>query len=92
MTQRHDVRCGCLKGPPDNTKGMHVSEKPNTGDAYQTIQWVTLRYERGTRHYRLHLEQDLWGTWCLTRVNGRRKRALLAAAQSRRQAGYRLVL
>jgi hypothetical protein len=86
-----------------------VSEKPHTCDAYQTFQWVTLRYERGGRYYRLHLEQDLWGTWCLTRVNGRRKegrgrslttwpgslgvglRALLAAAQSRRQAGYRLV-
>jgi len=88
---------------------MHVSETPDTGDAYQTVQWITLSYERGARYYRLHLEQDLWGSWCLTRVNGRRRdgrgrslttwpgslaaglAALLAAAQSRRRAGYRLL-
>jgi hypothetical protein len=85
-----------------------VSETPRTGEPDQT-QWITLRYERGARYYRLHLEQDLWGTWCLTRVSGRRRDgrggwlttwpgslgaalgALLAAAQSRRRAGYRLV-
>jgi predicted DNA-binding WGR domain protein len=33
---------------------------------------MTWRFERGTRYYRLHLEQDLWGAWCLTRVHGRR--------------------
>ena len=38
---------------------------------FETSKWVTMRFERGTRYYRLHLEQDLWGTWCLTRVNGR---------------------
>jgi hypothetical protein len=36
-----------------------------------TSLWVTLRFHRGGRYYRLHLEQDLWGAWCLTRVNGR---------------------
>jgi hypothetical protein len=36
-----------------------------------TSLWITLRFERGSRYYRLHLEQDLWGAWCLTRVNGR---------------------
>lgn len=40
-------------------------------DAIETTQWTTLRFTRGTRYYRLHLEQDLWGTWCITRVNGR---------------------
>jgi hypothetical protein len=39
-----------------------------------TSHWVTLRFERRTRYYRLHLEQDLWGAWCLTRVNGGRGR------------------
>jgi hypothetical protein len=23
--------------------------------------WLSLRFERGTRYYQLHLEQDLWG-------------------------------
>ena len=36
-----------------------------------TSQWFTLRFERGTRYYRLHLEQDLWHTWCVTQVHGR---------------------
>jgi hypothetical protein len=39
--------------------------------AIDTSQWRTLRFEQRTRYYRLHLEQDLWGTWCLIRVNGR---------------------
>jgi hypothetical protein len=30
-----------------------------------------LRWERGNRYYRTHLEQDLWGHWTLTRVVGR---------------------
>jgi hypothetical protein len=43
---------------------------------FQTSKWITVRFERGTRYYRLHLEQDLWGAWCLTRVNGRRNTRL----------------
>ena len=31
-----------------------------------------LRWERGNRYYRTHLEQDLWGQWTLTRVVGRK--------------------
>jgi hypothetical protein len=31
-----------------------------------------LRWERGDRYYRTHLEQDLWGHWTLTRVVGRK--------------------
>jgi hypothetical protein len=33
--------------------------------------WITLRWIRGTRYYRVHLEQDLWDGWLLTQVNGR---------------------
>jgi hypothetical protein len=39
-------------------------------------QWLTLRWTRGTRHYRAHLEQDLWRDWVVTQVNGRRGSAL----------------
>jgi hypothetical protein len=33
--------------------------------------WITLRWVRGSRYYRVHLEQDLWRSWLLTKVNGR---------------------
>ena len=33
--------------------------------------WLTLRWTRGTRYYRVHLEQDLWRAWIITRVYGR---------------------
>jgi predicted DNA-binding WGR domain protein len=33
--------------------------------------WITLRWTRGTRYYRAHLEQDLWHGWLLTLVHGR---------------------
>jgi predicted DNA-binding WGR domain protein len=33
--------------------------------------WTTLRWTRGTRYYRAHLEQDLWHGWSLTLVHGR---------------------
>jgi hypothetical protein len=32
---------------------------------------ITLRWTRGTRYFRVHLEQDLWNGWLLTQVNGR---------------------
>ncbi len=38
----------------------------------ETASWITLRWVRGSRYYRVHLEQDLWNGWLLTRVNGRR--------------------
>lgn len=38
--------------------------------------WLSLRFERDMRYYQLHLEQDLWGAWILTRVNGRRNSRL----------------
>jgi hypothetical protein len=36
-----------------------------------TASWITLRWTRGTRYFRVHLEQDLWHQWLLTQVNGR---------------------
>jgi hypothetical protein len=43
-----------------------------THDAgFDTSSWITLRWTRGTRYYRVHLEQDLWSSWLLTQVNGR---------------------
>ena len=36
-----------------------------------TASWMTLRWVRGTRYYRVHLEQDLWNVWVLTQVHGR---------------------
>ena len=39
--------------------------------SFDTSSWVALRWERGNRYYRTHLEQDLWGHWILTRVVGR---------------------
>jgi hypothetical protein len=36
-----------------------------------TGSWITLRWVRGNRYYRVHLEQDLWRNWLLTKVNGR---------------------
>jgi hypothetical protein len=41
-----------------------------------TASWITLRWIRGTRYYRVHLEQDLWHNWLLTQVNGRRASSL----------------
>jgi hypothetical protein len=37
-----------------------------------TERWITLRWTRGTRYFRVHLEQDLWAGWLVTQVNGRR--------------------
>ena len=41
-------------------------------EPFDTPSWVALRWERGSRYYRMHLEQDLWGHWTLTRVVGRK--------------------
>lgn len=39
--------------------------------AIDTASWITLRWTRGTRYLRVHLEQDLWRGWLLTQVKGR---------------------
>jgi hypothetical protein len=81
-----------------------TASKP-LGTALATTQWLTLRWTRGTRQYRAHLEQDLWRDWVITQVNGRRGSRLgrarthpLAAALSnlsaiakrRQKRGYEL--
>ncbi|MGX2039359.1 WGR domain-containing protein [Methylocaldum sp. MU1018] len=33
---------------------------------------VRLRWEKELRYYEIHLQQDLWGDWVLTRIWGRR--------------------
>jgi hypothetical protein len=43
----------------------------NPSTSIDTASWITLRWVRGTRYYRVHLEQDLWHGWLLTQVNGR---------------------
>jgi len=47
-----------------------------TATVIDTTSWITLRWTRGTRYYRVHLEQDLWSSWLLTEVHGRRGAAL----------------
>jgi hypothetical protein len=52
--------------------------------------WITLRWTRGTRYYRVHLEEDLWTGWLLTQVHGANRlalgaRAILRAALDRRR-------
>jgi hypothetical protein len=46
-------------------------ESPPISPSIDTHSWITLRWTRGTRYYRVHLEQDLWSDWSLTQVNGR---------------------
>ena len=53
---------------------MKPPVQPNFSLLYR--QWLTLRWTRGTRYYRAHLEQDLWHEWVITQVNGRGGSAL----------------
>jgi hypothetical protein len=50
--------------------------RPSASDTINVATWLSLRFERDTRYYQIHLEQDLWGAWILTRVNGRRNSRL----------------
>ena len=40
------------------------------------MQWISTRWQKHTRYYEVHLAQDLWGSWVLTQVWGRRGTAL----------------
>ncbi|CAL1242001.1 WGR domain-containing protein [Candidatus Methylocalor cossyra] len=40
------------------------------------MQPLRLRWEKHTRYYEVQVEPDLWGTWVLTRLWGRRGTAL----------------
>ncbi len=53
-----------------------TGKKHQTPTVIDTTSWITLRWTRGTRYYRVHLEQDLWSSWLLTQVHGRRGAAL----------------
>jgi hypothetical protein len=50
---------------------MNPKQPANAFARFDTRSWITLRWVRGSRYYRVHLEQDLWSAWLLTRVNGR---------------------
>jgi hypothetical protein len=62
-----------------------------------TSNWMTLRWVRGTRYYRVHLEQDLWNEWLVTQVYGRigsrlgHAHALPAASIEGEGRGYRIM-
>jgi hypothetical protein len=55
---------------------MNRPSRAGVTSGIDTTSWMTLRWVRGTRYYRVHLEQDLWNGWLLTRVNGRRDSSL----------------
>ena len=48
-----------------------MSPQVITVNRCETTAWMTLRWIRGTRYVRAHLEQDLWSAWLVTHVNGR---------------------
>jgi hypothetical protein len=50
---------------------MNCCELSTASSRIDVSSWITLRWVRGTRYYRVHLEQDLWSSWVLTKVNGR---------------------
>jgi hypothetical protein len=50
---------------------MKTPRRALSTPAIDTTSWITLRWVRATRYYRVHLEQDLWHGWLLTHVNGR---------------------
>jgi hypothetical protein len=50
---------------------MNRTKQAAFTSSIDTESWITLRWVRGSRYYRVHLEQDLWSSWILTKVNGR---------------------
>lgn len=55
---------------------MKDSSTAKLNSCIDVSSWITLRWVRGTRYYRVHLEQDLWSSWILTKVNGQIASAL----------------
>ena len=55
---------------------MKDSNSARLNSCFDVSIWITLRWVRGTRYYRVQLEQDLWCGWLLTKVYGRRNSAL----------------
>jgi predicted DNA-binding WGR domain protein len=52
---------------PEQARELRAEEGPEIN-----AEWLSLRWEEGTRYYEVHLHQDLWGDWVLTQVWGRR--------------------
>jgi hypothetical protein len=48
-----------------------MNSPPPSQSHSETSSWMTLRWVRGRRYYRVHLEQDLWNEWLVTQVYGR---------------------
>jgi hypothetical protein len=70
---------------------MRDKRAPQSLYGIDTRSWITLRWTRGTRYYRVHLEQDLWAEWILTQVNGRRG-SRLGRARTRPAASIEIAL
>jgi len=70
---------------------MTRSTQCETKTPIDTASWITLRWIRGSRYYRVHLEQDLWSGWLLTQVNGRRG-SRLGRARSKQAASIESAL
>ena len=51
--------------------GVGIASPRDTSVLADTAAWITLRWTRGTRYFRAHLEQALWNEWVVTHVNGR---------------------
>lgn len=51
---------------------MTGAPSPRSPTAIDPISWITLTRIRGSRYYRVHLEQDLWYAWVIAQVYGRR--------------------
>lgn len=55
---------------------MKEAKPDNYASSIDTTSWITLRSVRGARYHRVHLEQDLWNGWLLTKVQGHRNSPL----------------
>lgn len=47
---------------------QHYHKKP--AQIPEILKWQEIRFEKGTRYYRLILYQDLFHHWIITKVNG----------------------
>jgi predicted DNA-binding WGR domain protein len=71
QTRTHDWLCGryvvgCAPA------SYQLSRARAMTDEFADSLPVRLRWEKDSRYYEIHLQQDLWGDWVLTRIWGRR--------------------
>jgi hypothetical protein len=64
--------CEPQRRRPQKKQGEEAEMRGSGENSINVSTWLSLRFERDTRYFQLHLEQDLWGAWILIRVNGRR--------------------